>query len=728
MKAETLFELLKKHDVAIAGYRDFNECPGHLQRSIIALAAELASTPAPALTADELWRENQIAGNYSKVVPFDELYESSKIYWNNLVARLNLLLQSKSRPVEANAVCQKCERLEKELGQVHQDLSAASSRMHSAELHKSRADEMVEFLKKKQVQTSESFDNAYSQAITGRVLISSVLHDNPWIKEVALQCFNSAKTVEAKDEAEWEYYEINTVVIEAGDDLEILNQWQRAPKFWIGCDNLKHRIRRPKKPSTAATRVGWDEFPAGTIICIGDEEYAGDSQWCRVPSESIGTRSARKIRRRKPPAASAEGGTPTPETDAAAWILNCGPDGNGTPRYVVDSQFMAIMERQRNEAREKLAVCRKIIRDTAIIVDPECPDAGAYEDGHCGLAEVTKRKLSEARERVKQCDLRLMEVHQQWSDRLKEESAKLEASHRAHAETQAKFEKAERSLLTAGFQDLGGTAWKPPLGPVPDFIKIERLQEQLAETTLELARLKADNQAIDLKQTQLSLELAGALKEVEKWKEILDKGNIDARITKAELSTAKATITRLESERDIAQERNVQWQVKYQNDLDTWVQQSTEFRDELSALRSAGGRLTVEIVRETAYAMGILEAFPKGSIENLVIALNSRLTSPWRSVATDPPTNKEKGKFVFWGAEYEDLGTGISSGDWSMKASRDTHYMEVVPPLPAPPEDDEAQEAWYLHKEKMEYKSPMPEARLEFIAGFNAARAQGGGK
>jgi hypothetical protein len=41
---------------------------------------------------------------------------------------------------------------------------------------------------------------------------------------------------------------------------------------------------------------------------------------------------------------------------------------------------------EREDARAKLVVARKIISAAAAIVDPECPDLGAYEDGHCDLA------------------------------------------------------------------------------------------------------------------------------------------------------------------------------------------------------------------------------------------------------------------------------------------------------------------------------------------------------
>jgi hypothetical protein len=37
----------------------------------------------------------------------------------------------------------------------------------------------------------------------------------------------------------------------------------------------------------------------------------------------------------------------------------------------------------------------------------------------------------------------------------------------------AKLDRAERALLRAGFEDLGGQEWKPPLGNPPKFIEVE---------------------------------------------------------------------------------------------------------------------------------------------------------------------------------------------------------------------------------------------------------------
>ena len=35
----------------------------------------------------------------------------------------------------------------------------------------------------------------------------------------------------------------------------------------------------------------------------------------------------------------------------------------------------------------------KWIREIAVELDPDCPDIGAYVDGHCSIVELVKRKL-----------------------------------------------------------------------------------------------------------------------------------------------------------------------------------------------------------------------------------------------------------------------------------------------------------------------------------------------
>lgn len=59
-----------------------------------------------------------------------------------------------------------------------------------------------------------------------------------------------------------------------------------------------------------------------------------------------------------------------------------------------------------------------------------------------------------------------------FNDQVNDLTAKLKAAEECR-------DKAVRSLVAGGYQDHGGTAWKPPLGPVPDFIQIERLQDTI---------------------------------------------------------------------------------------------------------------------------------------------------------------------------------------------------------------------------------------------------------
>lgn len=44
-----------------------------------------------------------------------------------------------------------------------------------------------------------------------------------------------------------------------------------------------------------------------------------------------------------------------------------------------------------DRACETVDAMADIIRRTALIIDPECPDIDAYVDGHCGLPEAVER-------------------------------------------------------------------------------------------------------------------------------------------------------------------------------------------------------------------------------------------------------------------------------------------------------------------------------------------------
>jgi hypothetical protein len=43
-----------------------------------------------------------------------------------------------------------------------------------------------------------------------------------------------------------------------------------------------------------------------------------------------------------------------------------------------------------------------------------------------------------------------------------------------------RYERAERALLAAGFEDLGGQEWKPPLGKAPRFIEVHDAAREMA--------------------------------------------------------------------------------------------------------------------------------------------------------------------------------------------------------------------------------------------------------
>lgn len=49
---------------------------------------------------------------------------------------------------------------------------------------------------------------------------------------------------------------------------------------------------------------------------------------------------------------------------------------------------------------EQISLLREIILRTANIVDPDCPDADAYLDGHCSLSEAVESALQKGNKNV----------------------------------------------------------------------------------------------------------------------------------------------------------------------------------------------------------------------------------------------------------------------------------------------------------------------------------------
>lgn len=58
-----------------------------------------------------------------------------------------------------------------------------------------------------------------------------------------------------------------------------------------------------------------------------------------------------------------------------------------------------------------------------------------------------------------------------------------------------RYERAERALLSAGFEDLGGQEWKPPLGKAPHFIEVSdpKRDMAIAEAVRKFCENKAAN-------------------------------------------------------------------------------------------------------------------------------------------------------------------------------------------------------------------------------------------
>lgn len=53
-----------------------------------------------------------------------------------------------------------------------------------------------------------------------------------------------------------------------------------------------------------------------------------------------------------------------------------------------------------------------------------------------------------------------------------------------------RYDRAERALLSAGFEDLGGQEWKPPLGKAPHFIEVSDPKRDMAIAEAVMDRVK----------------------------------------------------------------------------------------------------------------------------------------------------------------------------------------------------------------------------------------------
>jgi hypothetical protein len=53
-----------------------------------------------------------------------------------------------------------------------------------------------------------------------------------------------------------------------------------------------------------------------------------------------------------------------------------------------------------------------------------------------------------------------------------------------------RYERAERALLSAGFEDIGGQEWKPPLGKAPHFIEVSDPKRDMAIVKAVMDRVK----------------------------------------------------------------------------------------------------------------------------------------------------------------------------------------------------------------------------------------------
>lgn len=97
---ELLFELLKKHE--FYAHVPFEDVMHFTKGALAALISDLlALLPVPkvrVLTAEDLWKGNQIEGEYIQVMSFKELSDSTKAFWSNFADRLSAL---HSKPPES---------------------------------------------------------------------------------------------------------------------------------------------------------------------------------------------------------------------------------------------------------------------------------------------------------------------------------------------------------------------------------------------------------------------------------------------------------------------------------------------------------------------------------------------------------------------------------------------------------------------------------------------------
>lgn len=116
-------------------------------------------------------------------------------------------------------------------------------------------------------------------------------------------------------------------------------------------------------------------------------------------------------------------------------ILGAAADGEKT----CDAARRVVAER--DALRERIEALGRMIRNSASHLDPECPDMGAYVDGHCSLIEVAERVVAERDALRAQVEAQLHELTD-ISEALGTNEGHSSAEH--IADLRAKLAKAER--------------------------------------------------------------------------------------------------------------------------------------------------------------------------------------------------------------------------------------------------------------------------------------------
>lgn len=202
---------------------------------------------------------------------------------------------------------------------------------------------------------------------------------------------------------EWEEFEINTTRVKPGDELDILHHWQLAPKFWIGCVNDKHRVRRKRpspQPSTPTQEPGYDYFEPGTTVIQRGDFWDCNGEWVACPEHDFReTNHFAAIRRPKPSAPSVK--LAQRIADDSQKVVTC-PVCAG--RKWMPHGFFSGFVSGTDCANEPCQICNS--NGLILISSPLLPDTEALQK-EVETITATKTRLAEAEILLNRCLVRL---------------------------------------------------------------------------------------------------------------------------------------------------------------------------------------------------------------------------------------------------------------------------------------------------------------------------------